>query len=1315
MFTHLLRSLLLLSITLSTARAITYHTDMTDADARALGALPQFQSGVQISLGGTVCSGSMLNSEWAIFAGHCFNFVDGTQVTVRYIEDGVIVATMGGTAYVFDNESPSATSSGDTVALIKLDSPLVVADKWVAPYEQFDEVGQVGWQTGVGRYGFQGTSGSQLPSSDRRYRAISQKVNNTNVNYLFYQWNQSPELPNPSPDTTRFEGGTAPGDSGGSFFLYSRGRFFNASSVWAVIPGQGFTNNRLSTHLDEIEARTQTEFAPGLKFAYPKQLTPLARWVAEDLNQVDGSTVSSWLDRYSGLSFSNVTDGGSGAPLLATNATPTGLSAVAFDGNDALGLSAIENPFTGETAMSVVMVVRTAVAGAGFQTDAFGTTGLLDASSGEDAWGLSYSRNDRLGWSIEAQDDSVTGIFRGGVDNASLSDNQWHVVVATWDGSEIPNDNAGDDLNMKLFVDSIDQVRTAQGASHFNVARGAMSLLLGNSQTNTEGGFNGQIAELRLYSGELQMHEVDRILTALKSQYVSGSPGVVFERPWADAIELAAGQGLSLRGSLTGGAVSATWDVLSGPGAVTFSDFNDPNTDVEFEAVGVYHLRITASDGVVSGDTDLYVNVYAPGAESADTTERAIEGNWISSGLGSTATGGGFTEAGAQLSVTGSGSGLGHDVGATYDHGHFVWQGVSGDFDWGARLNSLGNQTGPTRAGIMLRGGSGPTDAAAFVGFSPDGSAYVLFRENGGIWGDVVVQPLPSAAVPAYLKIERRGKSVSALISGDGMTYDLLATQDVELSGVVRAGFFVTSGDPANPITAVFESASLVQVGYANASFVESLGNASSGGLFEYDPTLSGADEPWLTITQETGPASIALTRGYDGSRQVYRSSTLVGGSYLTRFAVDDGNALTFIISKDEVIFNARFDFDTDGNLEGWGGNNVDSLTASDSALSGVANSSDPQITRTGLSLNGSAHDQVEIRMRSSVNGSVQLFWWREGASGFAPARLLSTNYTGNGSYQTLTFDMSAVSEWAGETITSLRIDPVNGASANGASFAVDSIEVSDGEASVESMIGSNFDLNGDFDGWEVAKDLSAYVIGGRLQAITTGSDPVLTNDIDDFNADPIEALLVRIKSDQAGALQFFWSTTDSTGFSGTRSVSTNLAGTNQWQTVRLLLRGNAEWNGKTITNLRLDPINQSGANIEIDAIALSSGDADSDTLPDAYEDAKGLDALLTIDAAGDLDQDGFSSLDEYIAGTSPNDSSDRFVATGIYTAGSAFQVEVEGVSGRLYSLERKLSLSAPMWTPVDSEGPLGADANVTLEDTQLFDAAFYRIEVSFP
>ena len=48
--------------------------------------------------------------------------------------------------------------------------------------------------------------------------------------------------------------------------------------------------------------------------------------------------------------------------------------------------------------------------------------------------------------------------------------------------------------------------------------------------------------------------------------------------------------------------------------------------------------------------------------------------------------------------------------------------------------------------------------------------------------------------------------------------------------------------------------------------------------------------------------------------------------------------------------------------------------------------------------------------------------------------------------------------------------------------------------------------------------------------------------------------------------------------------------------------------------------------------------DSDNDGIPDAFETANRLDPLNPADASGDLDGDGFTNLQEFLAGTDPND-----------------------------------------------------------------------------
>lgn len=65
--------------------------------------------------------------------------------------------------------------------------------------------------------------------------------------------------------------------------------------------------------------------------------------------------------------------------------------------------------------------------------------------------------------------------------------------------------------------------------------------------------------------------------------------------------------------------LTTTWSQLSGPGTATFTNANVLNTQVNFSAIGVYVLRLTASDGALSATDDVQITVNpAPGDAAID-------------------------------------------------------------------------------------------------------------------------------------------------------------------------------------------------------------------------------------------------------------------------------------------------------------------------------------------------------------------------------------------------------------------------------------------------------------------------------------------------------------------------------------------------------------------------------------------------------------------------------------------------------------------------------------------------------------------------
>lgn len=122
--------------------------------------------------------------------------------------------------------------------------------------------------------------------------------------------------------------------------------------------------------------------------------------------------------------------------------------------------------------------------------------------------------------------------------------------------------------------------------------------------------------------------------------------------------------------------------------------------------------------------------------------------------------------------------------------------------------------------------------------------------------------------------------------------------------------------------------------------------------------------------------------------------------------------------------------------------------------------------------------------------------------------------------------------------------------------------------------------------------------------------------------------------------------------------------------------------------------------------------DVDADKLPNVWELLHFGDATAAS-ADADLDGDGVSNWAEYVAGTHPGRSSERFFAKAGRGTGGMMNLEADGKAGRVYRLQRSPDLK--VWTQVDEVGPLASDQSVLFQRPVEMPSAFYRISVSFP
>lgn len=176
----------------------------------------------------------------------------------------------------------------------------------------------------------------------------------------------------------------------------------------------------------------------------------------------------------------------------------------------------------------------------------------------------------------------------------------------------------------------------------------------------------------------------------------------------------------------------------------------------------------------------------------------------------------------------------------------------------------------------------------------------------------------------------------------------------------------------------------------------------------------------------------------------------------------------------------------------------------------------------------------------------------------------------------------------------------------------------------------NSFDFNtaGNAESWATTQ-ASLTVSNGSAAGTASGSDPQLARTGFGFPGNASSGVLVRYRGSINGNTQLFWDRSGGDTYTAGRSVTVNYTGSGQWQTLYFNPKGNAEWDDRTITRLRIDPAGGSDSTFEIDWLRVLSWDYNNDGVPDPIQGAadsngNGLLNLEDRDANGDGIPDGW-------------------------------------------------------------------------------------------
>ena len=213
---------------------------------------------------------------------------------------------------------------------------------------------------------------------------------------------------------------------------------------------------------------------------------------------------------------------------------------------------------------------------------------------------------------------------------------------------------------------------------------------------------------------------------------------------------------------------------------------------------GRFTITLTADDGHGGVGSDSF-NLSAPVEDGPDV---------FGQNIGAVSAEGSVVYEDGVYTVRGSGA----DVWGTADEFYWVHQSASGDFDFTAHVTSVQHVNRWTKAGLMVRASDDPGSAHASLFATPSTEKGVAFQRRRAPGGTSVHTAGPAVAPPVWLRLTRRGATITAWYrktTDDPWTE--IGSDSIPLPERVRVGLAVSSHIDGTLAAATFESVAVTR------------------------------------------------------------------------------------------------------------------------------------------------------------------------------------------------------------------------------------------------------------------------------------------------------------------------------------------------------------------------------------------------------------------------------------------------------------------------------------------------------------------------
>ncbi|HYO09422.1 MAG TPA: NPCBM/NEW2 domain-containing protein [Tepidisphaeraceae bacterium] len=206
-----------------------------------------------------------------------------------------------------------------------------------------------------------------------------------------------------------------------------------------------------------------------------------------------------------------------------------------------------------------------------------------------------------------------------------------------------------------------------------------------------------------------------------------------------------------------------------------------------------YFYRVRATN-VAGASADSNV------ASATTPTGPSLPAPWAAADIGTVGAAGSSSFASGVYTVKGAGS----DIWNAADSFQFMYQQITGDGTFTARVTGITNTNAYAKAGVMIRESLAANSKHAALVVTPTQGVGFVRRTSTG--GSSSVTTTAGAAAPYWLRLVRSGATITAFISSNGTTWTQAGTSTVSMTSTVYIGLAVCSKVPGTLNTATFDS-----------------------------------------------------------------------------------------------------------------------------------------------------------------------------------------------------------------------------------------------------------------------------------------------------------------------------------------------------------------------------------------------------------------------------------------------------------------------------------------------------------------------------